>query len=548
MAISITDLRAAAARFDRHAAAEWCVEFIRAVRGGAKPNAREAEAALSALRRKRWFPLMLDVAEALRQSGQSTPAVVRQYAQALIETGRITAAIDVLERLAAETAIRGNTAENAEARGLLGRAYKQIYVTGGAPGVQGAETLRRAARACHEVYEAAPEKHLWHGVNLAACLSRAGRDGVKVSGLGDPAVIAATVLARVKARPAPKTWDLAMAAEACIALGRADEAAQWTARYVISPEADAFELGATRRQMIEVWQLSEREPPGDRILPLLDAMLLRAQGGVLDWRANALDQGTTPLADLPRHEYEARFGGATYLPVKWIDQGRRLCRAIARVQSKQGSAWGTGFLMRGGELHEAWGDEAVLMTNAHVIADDPAVRDWLEKHGASRALGADEAEVAFDDRPGRDGCFAVRGLLWSSPPWELDTSVIQLARTPGVEERCAPHYETPRAEKDRVYVIGHPLGGPLAWSLHDNLLLAVDSRRLHYRAPTDPGSSGSPVFDDQWRLIGLHHLGSARLPKLNGEPGHYEANEAIRIDAIRRAIAARPAPPTAGTH
>ncbi|HBL29593.1 MAG TPA: serine protease, partial [Acidobacteria bacterium] len=45
----------------------------------------------------------------------------------------------------------------------------------------------------------------------------------------------------------------------------------------------------------------------------------------------------------------------------------------------------------------------------------------------------------------------------------------------------------------KVYVIGHPLGGGLSLSLTDNALLGTSERLLHYRAPTEGGSSGSPV-------------------------------------------------------
>jgi hypothetical protein len=75
-----------------------------------------------------------------------------------------------------------------------------------------------------------------------------------------------------------------------------------------------------------------------------------------------------------------------------------------------------------------------------------------------------------------------------------------------------------------------------AWTnsaaMQDNLMLDHDRTRLHYRTPTEGGSSGSPVFNKLWKLIGLHHAGDTQMRKLNGKPGTYEANEGLWIGAI----------------
>ena len=69
-----------------------------------------------------------------------------------------------------------------------------------------------------------------------------------------------------------------------------------------------------------------------------------------------------------------------------------------------------------------------------------------------------------------------------------------------------------------------------------NLLLDHEDPRIHYRTPTEGGSSGSPVFNRQWDLIGLHHAGSKTMQRLNGKAGTYAANEGIWLRAIVGAI------------
>ena len=82
------------------------------------------------------------------------------------------------------------------------------------------------------------------------------------------------------------------------------------------------------------------------------------------------------------------------------------------------------------------------------------------------------------------------------------------------------------------------------FSLQDNLLLGHDDRVVHYRSPTEPGSSGSPVFDHHWNLIALHHSGSFALPRLSNAGGTYPANEGIAIGAICNRLRERTPSPT----
>ncbi len=51
---------------------------------------------------------------------------------------------------------------------------------------------------------------------------------------------------------------------------------------------------------------------------------------------------------------------------------------------------------------------------------------------------------------------------------------------------------------------------------------------IHYETDTQPGSSGSAVFNDEWMVIALHHSGVPD-PK---DSTKYIANEGIRISSI----------------
>jgi endonuclease G, mitochondrial len=56
-------------------------------------------------------------------------------------------------------------------------------------------------------------------------------------------------------------------------------------------------------------------------------------------------------------------------------------------------------------------------------------------------------------------------------------------------------------------LIQHPNGETNQLGLRENQLLDVLDDFLHYETDTAPGSSGSPVFNDLWEVVGLHHSG-----------------------------------------
>jgi hypothetical protein len=81
-----------------------------------------------------------------------------------------------------------------------------------------------------------------------------------------------------------------------------------------------------------------------------------------------------------------------------------------------------------------------------------------------------------------------------------------------------------------AYIVQHPLGSRKRLGYVRNQVSAVDDRTVHYLTDTQEGSSGSPVFDAQGRLIALHHSGG-RPQEVVGTPP-VKKNEGIRIPRV----------------
>jgi hypothetical protein len=466
----------------------------------------QVKKALGMMRRKRCFNDLEHAAGLFTLSGHTEPIIRRQWAQAVLDQNRVAQGLRALEDMAAK--VGSDPVEGPEIRGLIGRAYKQLYINDGGP-----DNLRRAIASYTKDWETRSGDYRWHGINLVALVSRAQRDGIAITGAIDPADVAEAVLTDIEDRGASGVWDYATAMEASVALGNESSALAWTKQYLIHPGADAFELGSTLRQLREVWQL-ESTSLGKTLLPVLEYALLQREGGSVEpLKHNEAIKGAG---------FEAVWGDEAFVYMQWLDTLYSCCNAIARIiDTGTGAAKGTGFLVPGAKLRAEWGDAPVLLTNSHVISNNPADQ---------APLRPEDATAEFTRLPGRPKVI-LGDLLFTSPRVELDVSILKI--NPPVEARLLdlypylPEIDPSDPLPQRIYVIGHPGGRELAVSLYDNSLAGYEKPFVRYRSPTVGGNSGSPVFNRQLKSFAIHHraLEDMRL------------NEGILLNEIKAALA-----------
>jgi len=223
-------------------------------------------------------------------------------------------------------------------------------------------------------------------------------------------------------------------------------------------------------------------------------------------------------------DFERVFSSEAMVTLKWYKKGLDQCDSIARVEKRNGKGHGTGWLVDAGDFFPGR-TGVLLLTNEHVISED-------DQH--PYAILPENSQANFQTL---GEVFKVKDIVWSSSYTDLDATFVELEGEPKSKPLTihpgAVTMPRPSSPPPRMYIIGHPAGRDLEISLQDNFLLACNDTLLHYRTPTEPGSSGSPVFEpDNWEVVALHHKGSDVMRRIDGE-GTYEANEGIAMAAIR---------------
>jgi S1-C subfamily serine protease len=494
----------------------------------------EGKTLVQTLRDTREFDLLDQLTGELRRAGAADPAIRLLQAQSYIERGKSTLAIDVLEGPAAS--LPKDSIEWSEAHGLMGRAWKQVlFDTGDHASEIAQNALRNAVEQYSIPYENDPVRNVWQGLNLMALSHFAESKGLSPERGIDAKHLAREIIGTLKAIPESKRdrYYHASLAEASLALDDIENAQEHIRAYVTDPKTTAFALGGTLRQFTELWELDRKSERGKGIVQSICAALMQKDFGRVDLAPDQLQRLSTGAPS--DQQLESILGPDGPISFQWWKVGLDHARSVGVIcQGEPFRRVGTGFLIRGGDFRPAWGDELFVLTNAHVVSDN-AQDGALARDEACIKFEAVDANVRYD----------FESIVWSSPKTELDATILRLKQPVAGFKHLPAARNLPIADgKQRVYVIGYPGGGDLSFSFQDNILLEhegpttghpVDPRvcRVQYRAPTEGGSSGSPVFNgNNWRVIALHHAGGNDMRRLNGSIEKWPANQGIWIQSI----------------
>ena len=242
---------------------------------------------------------------------------------------------------------------------------------------------------------------------------------------------------------------------------------------------------------------------------------------------------------------ERLMGRNDLIDVGFLERGHLASRSVGRITVRSldgGLEYGTGFLISPG----------VLMTNNHVLPSSEEASD---------------AYIEFDYQAGLDGLpltpvpFELEPERFFVTDEALDFSVVAV-RPESTAGASLTEFGFLRLIEQEgklilgelVNVIQHPNGEPKQLALRENEVVDVLDHFVHYETDTSPGSSGSPVCNDQWEVVALHHMGvpsrdetGAYLtvdggrwtPDMGEMRLAWKANEGVRVSRIVSALQER---------
>jgi endonuclease G len=224
-----------------------------------------------------------------------------------------------------------------------------------------------------------------------------------------------------------------------------------------------------------------------------------ASDHVLRERRNFLD--TLQGGELSHRELEETFeriiDGNELQDINYLEKGMRAARSVCRIRFETlGGGYATGFLIA----------PRVLITNNHVFPDAQTARTAEAQFRYERGIdGSELTPVRFRLEPDR--------LFFTSR--KLDFSVVAVGARDVTGATALDGFgflalidmTGKVAEGEWLTIVQHPAGQQKQVCVRENQLLRRTDDFIWYSTDTLSGSSGSPVFSNDWLVVALHHSG-----------------------------------------
>ena len=256
----------------------------------------------------------------------------------------------------------------------------------------------------------------------------------------------------------------------------------------------------------EILNFAHQEYPGNQAL-------LRALAGAPPPEVPAPDINGANWRGPGEAQLEKLMGAkSTLVDVSYLERGVERSRSVVRVVHSNGSS-GSGFLTT----------DNLLVTNHHVLKTAEATGGAKVQFNYQKT--ADGTDAAIEE-------FELDPASYFKTSEEDDWTIVKVQGNPQEKWGVIELKNIAVREGDHVNIVQHPGGAQKQISISANTVAFVGDGRVQYLTDTLPGSSGSPVFDDTWNVVALHHSGGWLSEPNSSSKTTYLRNEGISIDLV----------------
>jgi endonuclease G len=217
------------------------------------------------------------------------------------------------------------------------------------------------------------------------------------------------------------------------------------------------------------------------------------------------------------------------VPICFAEDARRAANAVARFVTPAGRGRGTCFLI----------SPRLLLTAGHAVPSAEVAKTLLVEFNFEVDSNGESREVS-------QYRLAPERFFVTDPVLSLDYTVVALG-----EKVSGPEPDLtfcPISNRDDKHALGfcanviqHPADLDKQLAVRENRLVYRTDNLLTYMTETRGGSSGSPVFNDEWEVVAVHHWGGTtgfiKLPSGITLPDN--VNEGVRASAIVNSLISR---------
>jgi len=260
-----------------------------------------------------------------------------------------------------------------------------------------------------------------------------------------------------------------------------------------------------------------------------------------------LQEAMRPPGRLEPVGLERALGTSDFLGIAFLERGLQVAKSVGRVsiRGRTGSpiGYGTGFMV----------GPRLLITNNHVLGESSQAADSVVEF---------DYFVRADGSPSTVKVFNLQPEVFFRTDSSLDFTLVAVAEVGASGTPLSAQGWNQLIPEEGKAIIGqwvnivqHPNGEPKQLVLRNNEIVDTPDRFLTYKADTSPGSSGSPVYNDQWEVVALHHAGkparnaAGQILNQQGQPWQqamgehqiqWESNEGTRVSRIVAFVNALP--------